>query len=139
MAKLSEMSPWEIATHYGIGYNGDMNPIEHGGYFYSLADWEDNDYAACVEFWEDPETGALVVQPGTIHNRELESAFQCIGVGKDDPLRDNVHCQIDACRSYSGIEPNGTSYPDLKVFNLDTWKEQNIWESIRGWIEELAN
>lgn len=135
--QLSDMSPHAIADHYGIGYSGDMNPIEHGGFFYSLGDWEKYGYASCVEFWEDPETGALIVQPGTIHkSADMTGAFQSSGIEPEH--QDNIHAQIDAVRSYCGIEPDGIAYPSLKSFQFSNRKERNIWKSIRGWIEALA-
>lgn len=143
--QLSDMSPWDIADHYGIGYSGDLNPIEHGGYFYSIEEWDKWGYASCVEFWEDPETHALVVQTGTINkpdsDEEMESAFLCSGFdgdGDSGELRDNVHVQIECVKGYMGMEPDGTCYPHLKSFRLEDWKERNIWKSIRAWIEDLG-
>jgi hypothetical protein len=36
------------------------------------------------------------------------------------------------------MEPEGDSYPHLKEFDLETWREANIWKSVRGWIEALG-
>ncbi len=136
--QLADMTPWDIARHLGIGYSGDMNPLEHGGFFYDHRDWDAWGYARCVEFWEDPDTGELVVQPGTIHRPDdMTSAFECCGISDIDD-RNNVHCQIECCRDYYGIEPEGTAHPHLKVFRLESWKERNIWKSVRGWIDALG-
>lgn len=136
--QLASMSSWQIAETFGCHFSGDANPIEHGGFFYDARDWEDYGYASCVEFWEDPETHALIVQPGTIrkwsNDRERASALQFCGIDEFE----SIHAQIDACRYYLGIEPDGTEYPYLKAFNLETWSEKNIWKSVRGWIEQLG-
>ncbi len=138
--QLASMSPWTIADAFGCSFSGDMNPIEHGGFFYDHRDWNDNGYASAVEFWEDPESGDLVVQRGTINKPDdMESAFACLGyTEEDDDLRNHLAIQVEAARAYSGIEPDGTAYPHLKVFKLDDWKERNIWKSIRRWIEQLG-
>lgn len=144
--QLASMMAVDIADHLGIGYSGDMNPIKYGGYFYSLSDWADYGYASCVEFWEDPETHHLVVQTGTINkpdnDEEMDSAFMCCGIderGTNRELRDNIHVQIECTKDYCGMEPDSTAYPHLKSFRLEDWqKERNIWKSIRGWIEALA-
>jgi hypothetical protein len=135
--KISESTPWAFAEAVGIGYSGDMNPMQHGGFFYGFKDWEAYDYAAVVEFWHDPENGKLVVQLGTVHKPDdMEPAFRCSGIGAEE--QSNIHAQIEACRAYGGIEPDGTDYPFLKSFDLETWRERNIWKSVRGWIEQLA-
>lgn len=145
--QLSEMTPWDIATHYGIGYSGDMNPVEHGGYFYSLADWESYGYASCVEFWHDPESGALVVQPGTVNKPDdeatLQAAYNCVDwksvwVETGEDPRKELAFQVESVKSYCGMDRYGTAYPDLMTFNLDNWpKEWRIWRSIRNWVEAL--
>ena len=133
--QLADMTPHDIAKAFGCGYDGDVNPLDHGGFFYDYRDWEANGYANVVEFWHDDENGCLVVQPGTVSKpADMAPAFRCIGMKASD----NVHAQIDAARSYCGIEPDGTHYPDLKNFKLENWKERNIWGSVRGWIESLG-
>ncbi len=135
---LADNSPWTIAERLEIGYSGDMNPVEHGGYFYSTRDWEAFGYADCVEFWEDPETGYLVVQRGVINRpNDMSSAFRCAGIEGQDTS--NIHAQIDASKCYYGIESELEHGTGMKVFNLDTWKkEHRIWRSVRGWIEALG-
>lgn len=140
---LASLGAWEIARFYGCDYSGDCNPLEHGGYFYDSRNWEAYGYASCVEFWEDCENDCLVVQRGTINKpsnpEDMESAWQCIGIAPDDENRSNIHAQIDAIRSYCGIEPDGTSYPDLKNFRLEDWQEWRIWRSIDGWLRFLGD
>jgi hypothetical protein len=138
---LASLAGWDIAVAFGCGYSGDSNPIEHGGFFYDLRDWESYGYAATVEFWSDPEASndTLIVQTGTIHkpNREtLKNALTSIGLNPNDthPLE----AEIEATKSWVGIEPEGTEFPYLKHFVLKDWREDRIWRSIRGWIEQLG-
>ena len=141
--RIASMSSWDIAKHYGCSFSGDCNPIEHGGFFYDSRDWEAYGYASCVEFWDDHENGCLIVQRGTIQKpsqpEDMNSAFRCIGMAVDDENRENIHAQIEAVRYYCGIEPDGTSYPDLKNFDLDQWQEWRIWRSIEGYIQPLGD
>jgi hypothetical protein len=83
--RLTELCGWDVAEAFGCHYTGDADPIHHGGIFYDARDWEADGYASCVEFWEDPDTEALVVQPGTIRKPDdMEAAFRCIGAEGED-------------------------------------------------------
>ncbi len=138
--QLADMPPWQIADAIGIGYDGDINPVEHGGFFYDFRDWERWGYANAVEFWEDPETHALVVQTGTIHKpNDMTATLLHFGAELADEERNNIHFQISACKAHISMQCDGTEYTYLKTFNPDHWrKEKNIWKSIRGWIEALG-
>ena len=46
---LIESSPHDIAIDNGLKYCGDVNFIPHGGYFYSINNWKENDYCSVVE------------------------------------------------------------------------------------------
>lgn len=138
--RIASMNAWDIADEYGCSYSGDRSPIPHGGFFYDTRDWEEYGYASIVEFWLDSESGSIVVECGTVNRPDdMESDFQCLGIGPDDPERNNIHAQIAACRYGSGIEPsedfNGRY---VKSFKLDDWKEWRIWRSVDGWIRQLG-
>jgi hypothetical protein len=136
--ELASWNPHQIATWYGIGYSGDMNPLQHGGMFYSTRDWESWGYANVVEFWWDADIGKLVVQCGTtnkLDGERLESAFRCCGIEQSE--HSNPHAQIEACRSYAGVEPDDYSSP--KRFGLDKTDGADIWGAVREWIEALAD
>jgi hypothetical protein len=118
-----------------------MDPIRHGGYFYSLADWRAWGYASAVEFWQDPENGRLVVTSGTINrpadDDEMRDAYRCIGQDWNNPTdRNNLHTQIEACRAYFGIEYD--EHTPSRRFDLDKWREERIWKMVRGMIEQLG-
>jgi hypothetical protein len=141
--QVASLSGWDVAAHYGCSYIGDCNAIDHGGYFYDPRDWEPYGYASVVEFWRDPEDDdVLYVQRGTVHRpqtaKEWRSAWSCIGAPEDD-TRHNVHAQIDAARSWGGIETDGTSYPALKTFRTTDWHEWRIWRSVHDWLAALGN
>jgi hypothetical protein len=139
--KIASMTGWAIAEHFGCSYNGDGDPINHGGFFYDPRDWAEHGYAKAVEFWWDHEHGRMVVQRGTIHKpdtpEQWESVWGCIGAYEGEQ-RENIHAQIDASESGMGMEPDGTRYPDLKEYNLKTWKEWHIWRSVAEWLRELG-
>lgn len=136
--ELASMSGWDIAKALGCHYSGDSDPIRHGGFFYSILDWEENGYADCIEFWSDDGDGKLRIYTGTIHRlegKELESAFGCVGL--EDGQRGNIHAQIDACKSYAGMEPNYDGV--ATTFGLENWKEHRIWARVRPLIERLSS
>ena len=131
-----ERPAWEIAETLGIGYSGDCSPVPHGGVFYSRHDWNCG-YADAVEIWDDPDSDRVCVSIGIINKLEgadMDSAFDCIGIDVDDPLRANVDCQIDACRSYGGIEPDMHIQP--RSFHVD--REWSLWRYARPHIEALC-
>lgn len=140
--RIASLSSWDIAREYGCHFSGDVDPINHGGFFYDARDWDAYGYAQCVEFWEDYEHDCLVVQRGVINrpdDDDMESVWRGIGIDADSEERDNIHAQIEAARSYCGIEPDGTDYPELKNFRLEDWKEWRIWRSIDPWLRQLGS
>ena len=142
--EMCEADVYSLINHLNCGYSGDNDPIHHGGVFYDTRDWKNYGYASCVEFWHDPEnTDILIVQCGVINKSlDMEAAFACIGLDPSDSMDEEalMHAEIEASRSYNGIEPDGDDWPHLKSFNLNHWrKEWRIWRSVRQWLESLGN
>ncbi len=142
--RIADMDAWNIAKEYGCHYSGDCSPIPHGGFFYDARDWEKYGYASIVEFWcdDDSREDTLIVECRTVNRPDdMESAFRCIGIEPGNPLRNDVHCQIEAVQSYQGSEPlEDFSGPFVKRFKLADWPhEWRIWRSIDGWIRSLGN
>ncbi len=111
--QLRERAPWGLAKKLRIGYFGDCNPVEHGGFFYSLKDWAQYGYAETVEFYT--YENRYYVSLGTINRpSDLSAALRCIGFelnanGKlsgngetDLPL--TLEIEIEASKAYYGIE-----------------------------------
>jgi len=135
--KLASQSGLDIAKHFRCAYSGDRDPINHDGVFYDPRDWESYGYASCVEFWTDPENGNLMVSCGVIHkDDDMSGAFACSGIDQDSDDARNIHCQIDCCRSYSGIEPD--DYQITRRYNLDNWAEWRIWRSVAHLLRQLG-
>ncbi len=140
---IADLAGWNIAKHYNCGYSGDSDPIQHGGFFYDVRDWEKYGYANCVELWMDPESeDVLHVQTGTINKpyrpEDMESCWQSMEIDSDDEIRSNINAQIEVVRSSWGIEPDGTKYPCVKTFRLAEWAEWRIWRSVAGWLTSLG-
>lgn len=136
--KIASLQGGEIAKHFGCDYSGDGSPIPHGGFFYNIQDWEENDYADAVEFWMDPEhEGRLVVQRATIHRpttpEQWESCWSCVGSKPGDENRKNIHFQIQSAQAAMGMETGDGS----RSFILDNWQEWRIWRKVSDWLEEL--
>lgn len=135
-AQMAAMSPWDIARHYGVGYSGDMDPIRHGGLFYSYANWVRYGYADCVEFWEDPAYGddggdRVVISRGVINRpQDMAAAFRCCGIESPDD-QNNVLCQIECARAYAGAEWGDGS----DSFDIDD--EESAWDFARESIQAL--
>ena len=133
--KLSQMNPWDIAQHYGIGYSGDINVIEHEGLFYEYCNWVEWGYASCVEFWRHPEhSDRLVVSVGIINRPDdMSRAFNCCGISSPDD-KNNVFCQIEAATSYSGFEEENSV-----EWDLSTTSEVEVWKQVRPLLESLES
>lgn len=74
---LRTRSPWEIAAELGLRYSGDLNPIPHGGYFYSTKAWEAYGYAEIVKFSESE--GILYLESRTINRPSNTSDNEILG------------------------------------------------------------
>ena len=132
--ELEPLSGWQIAQRLRIEYFGDLNPINHGGLFFSTKDWECFGCADCVEFWEDPETGHLMVSQGTIDKPDdVKRAIDDAGL--EDPDYESIPLQIECARMWNGIEKD--YYHCTNAYDLDTWKEWRIWRSVLPWLLNL--
>lgn len=138
-AELASMPAWDAARALGCSYEGDCNPIDHDGFFFSLHDWLENGFCNVVEFWVDPDANQLVVSCGSIHRpddeQELARALSGAGIPPDEIDPNNPAIEIVACRYMNGIEPDAYAQP--MRFRYGT-NEARIWGRVRGWIEELA-
>lgn len=146
---LRERSPWEIAKALGIEYTGDMNPVPHGGTFYSLWHWEKHDYADCVHFSESE--GTLWVEHSHVCRslKQLPAAFKSWGWKiSDGGVSDNhrgwtpitPQIEFEALLSYCGIECPSMRYT-FKSDNRKDWgefPEFQIFKAAKPLIESLA-
>lgn len=140
--RIESMAGWDIASHYGCDYSGNINVIPHGGYFYDLRDWERYGYARIVEFMvldgPDDDEPQLWVECGTVNRlkgKELTSAMDCIGNPDiDDDSR--IHVEIDACKSYAGFDRDECG---TRTFKLANWpQEWRIWRQVNGHLINLG-
>jgi hypothetical protein len=145
---IASLNAWAIASHFNCEFDGDSNPINHGGFFYNPRTWDTDGYVNAVEFYQCPRDDRptndkhLIVQLGTIRkpkdNEGWESCWSCIGIAADDPDRKLPRAQVWACRAGRGINPKGITYPYVKEFNLRRWAEWRIWMNISDWLIELG-
>lgn len=145
---LDSLSAWDIAKLIGCHYSGDSNTIEYGGVFYDPRDWQKYGYANCVELWIDPDSkeDTLRITIGTIHrDSDMSGPFSCIGHNPDNldqhgepiPADTLTHIEIEACRYYSGIEPD--DYQEFqRSYKLAHWKEWRIWKSLLPILSSLS-
>lgn len=68
----------------------------------------------------------------------MERAWQCIGIDKDSPERDNIHAQIAACESYMGHERDDMSVKQFAPDADDCFDEDAIMNDVKGWIRALG-
>ena len=122
---MADGSPWEWAPQlFGLQFTGDINPIDHGGLFYSTADWVEYGYADAIRL--DTSEGVLFVTIGTINKPErsdMADAFRCCGTPEE--FQQDVGAQIEACDGYWGVEADQN-----RTYRLDEWKEWRIWKSL---------
>ena len=121
--RLAHLSPHVIAHKVGCHYTGDVNVIDHGGTFYSLAE-VDNGYVPCARFYGEHVDGLSFVDIGSVDLpssfSDLFSALECSGwaldaegitqEGQGDAYPDSAlpHIVVDALISYQGIETDET-------------------------------
>lgn len=131
---MTTLSGWDIAEWCGCYYSGDSDPLNHGGYFYNLTNWERKrwNYADFVELIpvQDGKEEKVIVSEGTIHNGSLQSAFRCLGI--EDVDTSDPHMQVEACKCYFGAESNYE-----KTYTLANWKEWRLWKRILPLIKAM--
>ena len=148
---LESMSPWDIAELLGVGFTGDMNPVDHGGTWYETRNWVEYGYASAVSMYR--VYNRLYVEFCTINKMDLDAALRCCGwercgegkvrqEGTTDELDLCVEMEIECCLSYAGAETDEDfSGPYLRKFrpNKDgNLREFRVWDEIKGWLESLA-
>lgn len=146
---LRERPPWEIAKAMGIEYIGDMNPVPHGGTFYSLANWK-HDYADCVHFSESE--GTLWIEHSHVGKdlRKLPAAFKSWGWELNDGVfsHDGQHWQevtpqmeFEVLLSYCGIDIPSMRYTFKSDNGKDwgTFPEFQIFKAAKPLIEALVD
>ncbi len=138
---LASLSGWDIASHFGCRYTGDMNPIQYGGHFYDPRSWEEDKEADIVEFWlneENWDDPILNVQRGTLYRPDqkmVDEAFKCF----EEELPRTPECEIEALLNHTGYDHHGHEYPGLIRFRLSTWKEWRIWKQVTPWLRALGD
>ena len=66
--KLMAMNPSTIAKEFNCGFSGDMNPFDHGGFFYRLEDWQRYGYAETIGFSNGDDSTWL--ESGCVNQRQ---------------------------------------------------------------------
>lgn len=126
--RLSRLPGHEVAEFYGLSYDGDVDPIEHGGTFFNPERWFEDDGCDVIEFYESPKNGRLVVQRGRAYRSDERVARACESMGQ--PVPTDARLQIIAVLGYWGYEPDSLGYPDVMSFDLDTWKRWRVWKNV---------
>ena len=135
IAECCSLAAWDIAERLGIAYSGDANCLEHGGVFYSRANWTEYGYASAVEFWTEGNTlhimlGTINKPSGGITDHEILETY-------GTNIERSLDVEVDIARSNWGIEPDCYA-GQPKPFNLEAWKEERIWKMVLPHIVALA-
>ncbi len=128
--RLHHLAGYDIAKKIGCHYTGDVNTIDHGGAFYSIAEVE-HGYFPCVRFYGETVDGASFWEAGSVpiptlqrhvqspsgmwsyeRMTEWESAITLIEAAlgqfsfyERDALMDNlVHVVFDYLLGHNGME-----------------------------------
>jgi len=136
--RLASLSGWQIAKDLGLGYSGDCNAIDHGGFFYNPTHWDDWGYAEIVQFTPDGdwEGNRLRVERGTINRPDdLDAVFAQSGIDPEE--RGNIHAQIEAVRYHNGAEWDDRD-SGFRLYNPDLWAEWRLWRSILPMLRSIA-
>lgn len=143
--QLAQEDPHVIAKEYGCYYSGDVNTIDHGGYFYETHNWDKYGYAEIVEFWVDPDTNETVVDCGTVNKRkeeELTSALRAydmiVAIG-ELPREKQIHTEIHALKSHWGYEVSEDFSGRYQKRFKERRSDEFIWQTVIGWIIALKS
>ena len=136
--QLASMSAHDIAKQLGLGYSGDMNPIDHDGTFYETSNWQAYGYVSCLRFTR--ADGHLWVEYGTINRADdMAECLRTIGAESAD----SVEVEIEACLATWGAEVSDDfGGPYSQMFNEnehDDIDESEVWDSVVGWLYGLVD
>lgn len=142
---FSSFAAWDIAKRIGCGYTGDANPIDHGGTFYDVRDWERYGYASCVRFTRIDDT--LHVECATVNRpSDLTDCYACCGfarrgdklVASQGEIDITPEVEIECVLAYWGAEPvEDYSGRMVQRFAEET-DEDDIWQAVSGWLSSLG-
>lgn len=120
---LRNDSPWNIAEKFGVHYNGDMNPIPHGGVWFDSKNWNENEYATAIRIQES--AGTLWVELCTINRYDgIEKALSFCDIESE---KVSIEEEIYACLSYVWVDieetttfesDNGKDWGDFPEFQI---------------------
>jgi len=142
--KLSDYSSWDIARYFNCEFSGDMNCIDHGGFFYDSRDWKKFGYASIVEFWRDCDNNdEIVVRCATVNNNQSsQDGKQYIPNSDYGELSqetiESVEFQIEDTHSHWGSETLQDFSGDYVESFPDETPENTIWRKINGWMKSLS-
>ena len=133
-----QMDPSELASKFSkeyCHYFGDINPFDHGGYFYNTLNWEKDGYAEIIIFEQFEDETWLF--SGIIHKiddpKEVQSSLRILGLENEIPDDLTIHHFIEAAKAHSGYESD---------LSLGCWREDESgdegemksWELVIDWL-----
>lgn len=122
--RLGHLDGYSIAKKVGCFYSGDVNTLDHGGYFYTLHPLDlDNGYTCAVQVTPDDETegnywiDALTVNlPDVTTERGRDELFDALAsCGWDEDEEIGPHHIVDALIGYGTTTDRDSWYFRAKV------------------------
>ena len=146
---LMENSPWEVAKANGLNYNGDMNFIPHGGYFYSTSNWKEYGYCSAIEIdCEFDGSDASIIEYitiGKLSDDGFVSALKLHGyslnddgtidTGNGDTLERTIELEIEVTKAYMHEKDNVITFKDKN----DEPPERDICRHLKDALIALQN
>lgn len=135
---LPSLTGWAIAELYGLHYEGDSDPITHGGTFYNLNNWQEYGYAGCVELYPNVDgTDVMIVSVGTVHRPDDTTLARALHSADLPPDTTEPAELAYAVRCYCGAEPDDEPG---RTYDTANWpNEWRLWKSIHPLLLALAN
>ena len=121
VSQANEMTPWDVADHYGIMYSGDLNPVPHDGTFYAVDEWGDC-YGVRIISIED-DGGILWVESGVFI---VPDSF--------DPATDLIDEYTFECDQ----DFSGDYRVEFRGDELGDFDEDKVWAVVLPWLSCLA-
>jgi len=136
--RLATLPGWEIATRYGLTYDGEPDPIENWGVFYDGRHWEAHGVAASLQLYRSGAGNrTLIVTPGTVHKLAPDLMTKATAYALADATETgNTLDEIAACHQWSGARPTGLD--DSLLYDTAAWEAWRVWASLHPTLLAVA-
>lgn len=116
---MKSFNPHQLAADGLVHYCGDVDPLNHDGYWYDSSTWLHDGYASCIEvlvLLDGPANARHILVSKLVVNKPKDMTKALESCGTPQSYHDNVNAQIEACKGYMGAEPDESDWREPSTY-----------------------